>query len=105
MSNTIARTTTERVSVSGNTKWELLNPGPSEDAPNRGLAIDLMKDNPNQTRPKKQRILFQSRMFRVEKGAENSVLVTDVHVALGHEAFSSQTPDAIVDTGCMETSC
>ena len=52
-------------------------PGPSEDVPNRGLAIDLTKDNPNQTRPKKQRTLFQSGMFRVEKGAENSVLVTE----------------------------
>ncbi len=56
-------------------------PGPSEDFPYRGLAIDLTKDNPNQTRPKKQRTLFQSGMFRVEKGAENSVLITDVHVA------------------------
>ena len=56
-------------------------PGPSEDVPNRGLAIDLTKDNPNQTWPKKQRTQFQSGMFRVEKGAENSVLVTDVHVA------------------------
>ncbi len=43
-------------------------PGPSEDVPNRGLAIDLTKDNPNQTRPKKQCTLFQSGMFRVEKG-------------------------------------
>ncbi len=42
-------------------------PGPSEDVPNRGLAIDLTKDNPNQTRPKKQRTLFQSGMLRVEK--------------------------------------
>ncbi len=56
-------------------------PGPSEDAPNRGPAIDLMKDNPNQTGPKKQRTLFQSGMFRVEKGAQNSVVITDVHVA------------------------
>jgi hypothetical protein len=29
-------------------------PGLSEDAPNRGLAIDLTNDNPNKTRPKKQ---------------------------------------------------
>jgi hypothetical protein len=55
-------------------------PGPSVDVPNRGPAIDLRKDNPNQTQPKKQRTLFQSGMFRVENGAQNSVVITDVHV-------------------------
>ncbi len=59
-------------------------PGPSEDVPNRGpTTIDFTNDNPNQARPKKQRTLFQSGMFRVEKDAENKWLrsqVGDMHM-------------------------